>query len=244
MFFTEEGVKERLYKNYEFLSRKAPSLLEVMSKAQTIGIVVKEGKIDADLGGSLLYGGDAYGASLLQVENYVQKPMRIFPDVVRNKEGIDVKVIAHRFGLELQERVGERIEPLPLSRTGYMPLLLMVGLGFGFHLEALLQRYEIQNLVIMDVPEFFRLSIYTLDWERFFDYFSKPGRRVSFLISEDLILEQDMDKAFSELLRIAQQLNPGVFYWGYFYKHLDYNPPIRVAEWFDKSPLFAELFQG
>ncbi|MCS7196352.1 MAG: hypothetical protein NZ827_03685, partial [Aquificaceae bacterium] len=246
MKFTEEELKERVYKNHEFLSRKAPAILQTISSCQTpFSIKVdEEGRVDADLGGGLIYGGDAYEASLAQVKAFEEKPVRLFPDMQVHKKDIDGEVIANRYADKLLRRVEDSIELKPLRETGYMPLLLMVGLGFGFHLKTLLEKYEVQNLVILDVPAFFRLSIYTLDWEWLLNYYSVPGRRLEMIVQDKLIMENYLDNAFSDLLRVAQHLNPGVFYWGYYFEHLRYNPPMKVMEWFTSSPAFQELFHG
>ncbi|MEN3027708.1 MAG: 6-hydroxymethylpterin diphosphokinase MptE-like protein [Aquificaceae bacterium] len=246
MKFTEEELKKMVYKNHEFLSRKAPAILQTISSCQTpFSIKVdEEGRVDADLGGGLIYGGDAYEASLSQVKAFEEKPVRLFPDMQGHKRDLGGELIAHRYSDELLKRVEDRIEPKPLKETGYIPLLLMVGLGFGFHLRALLEKYEVQNLVILDVPAFFRLSIYTLDWEWLLNYYSLPGRRLEMIVQDKLIRESNLDNAFSDLLRVVQQVNPGVFYWGYYFEHLRYNPPMKVIEWFNSSPAFQELFHG
>ncbi len=245
MVVTEEGLKERLYKNHELLSKKAPGLLQVMSAVSLpFSVNVSDGKVDADMGGGPIYGGDAYTICLRQVEAFEEKPVRMFPDLIRTKEGLNEDIIAHRFTRDLLERTGEKIEALPLNRTRHIPLLLMVGLGFGFHLEMLLDRFEVQNLILLDVPAFFRLSLYTLDWERVINYFSKPGRSLNLIVHDKLILEQDLDGAFSDLLKVIQQINPGLFYWGYYFEHLQYNPPMRIMDWFNRSPAFQEVFHG
>ncbi|WPM32370.1 DUF115 domain-containing protein [Hydrogenobacter sp. T-2] len=245
MEIKEEFLKERVYKNHEFLRKKAPGILQLISSLPpNFSVIVKDGKLDADFGGGGIYKGDAYQLSLSQVQAFEEKPMRLFPDINLLEVSTQTDVIAHRYDYKIQSLIGNKVEPKPIRDTRHIPLLLMVGLGFGIHLELLLQKYEIQNLIILDVPAFFRLSLYYLDWEKLFEYYSKPGRSLNFIVHDKLILEQDLNIAFEELLRTAQQLNPGVFYWGYYFQHLEYNPPMRLIEWFSSSPAFQELFHG
>ncbi|MDW8434509.1 MAG: hypothetical protein RMK35_06865, partial [Aquificaceae bacterium] len=224
MKFTEESLREMVYKNHEFLSKRAPAILQVMSACQipfSVNVDA-EGKLDADIGGGPIYGGNAYDMSLSQVRNFEEKPTRLFPDLRGYKTALGYNTIAHRYTDELFKMMDDSIEPPPLRETGYIPLLLMVGLGFGFHLKELLEKYEVQNLIILDIPAFFRLSLYTLDWEWVMNYFSVPGRKLDMVVQDKLILEKNLDNAFSDLLKSIQQLNPGVFYWGYYFEHLRY----------------------
>ncbi len=245
MHITADLLKERVYKNQQILSSKAPGILQIISSPPpNFSVIVKDGKLDADFGGGGIYSGDAYGMSLSQVQAFEEKPIRLFPDISLGESSEDTPVIAHRYGAKIQRLIGNRIEPKPLRETRHIPMLLMVGLGFGIHLELLLERYEVQNLIILDVPAFFRLSLYYLDWERLLQYYSKPGRSLNLIVHDKLIMEQNLDNAFQELLRTIQQLNPGVFYWGYYFEHLRYNPPMRLLEWFSSSPAFQELFHG
>ncbi len=245
MEIKEEFLKERVYKNHEFLRKKAPGILQLISSLPpNFSVIVKDGKLDADFGGGGIYKGDAYQLSLSQVQAFEEKPTRLFPDINLLEVSAQTDIIAHRYDYKIQSLIGNKVEPKPIRETRHIPLLLMVGLGFGIHLELLLQKYEIQNLIILDVPAFFRLSLYYLDWEKLFEYYSKPGRSLNFIVHDKLILEQDLNVAFEELLRTAQQLNPGVFYWGYYFQHLEYNPPMRLIEWFSSSPAFQELFHG
>ncbi|MEJ5338867.1 MAG: 6-hydroxymethylpterin diphosphokinase MptE-like protein [Aquificaceae bacterium] len=245
MQITEEFLKERLYKNHQFLSRRAPGILQLISSLpQNFNVIVRDGRLDVDFGGGGIYGGDAYAMSLSQVQAFEDKPTRIFPDIDLSDTSEDTEIIAHRYDAKLIKLIGNRVEPETIRNTRHIPLLLMAGLGFGIHLELLLERFEVQNLIILDVPAFFRLSIYYLDWERLFEYYSKPGRTLNFIVHDKLILEPDLDIAFQELLRTIQQLNPGVFYWGYYFEHLQYNPPLRLIDWFNSSPAFQELFHG
>ncbi len=246
MFFTEESVKERLYKNHAFLSKKAPGLLQAISNLPgQFNVIVKDGKLDADLGGGSIYQGDAYATSLSQVQNFEENPLRLFPNVALSSFDEKAKVIAWRYTGKINKLIGNQVvEPKPLRETRHIPLLLMVGLGFGIHLDLLLERYEVQNLIILDIPAFFRLSIYYLDWEKFFEYYSKPGRSFNLIIDDQLILEKDIEKAFSKLFETLLRLNPGVCFWGYYFEHLRYNPPMRVVDWFRDSVAFQEAFHG
>lgn len=245
MVLSEEWLKERVLKNQAFLSKKMPDVAQlIFGLPVNFNVIVKDGKLDADFGGGGIYNGDAYAVSLSQVQAFEEKPTRIFPDINLSEMSEEAEITAHKYDAKLTKLIGNRVEPETIRKTRHIPLLLMAGLGFGIHLELLLERFEVQNLIILDVPAFFRLSVYYLDWERLFDYYSKPGRSLSFIVHDKLVYEQDLDIAFQELLRNIQQINPGVFYWGYYFEHLQYNPPLRLIEWFNTSPAYQELFHG
>ncbi|MCS6943351.1 MAG: DUF115 domain-containing protein [Geminocystis sp.] len=246
MKFTEDQIKQLFIKNSAILRKKAPYLWQIASSGEK-GCEVKvdgEGRINAILRGNPVYKTDALQLSLSQVEAFEAKPVRLFADPENIGREINPQIIAHRYSFELLERLPNKISPPSCRKTKHIPLLLMVGLGFGLHLKLLLERYEIQNLIILDVPVFFRLSLYTLDWEWLLEHYSQPGRSLNVIVHNKLVLEKDLDIAFAELRSAIGQLNPGLFYWGYYFEHIHHSPPMKVREWFGQSPLFFEFFMG
>ncbi|MDW8097472.1 MAG: hypothetical protein RMI44_05000 [Aquificaceae bacterium] len=244
---TEESLKRTYERNYQIMGARAPGLLQTLLPFQkSYRLILQEGKLDVDFGRGGIYRGDALKFSLLQVQAFERHPTRLFPDFDFGSDSFstDGSLISHRYAGELHKKLRGSFKLLPLEESRHIPLLVLAGLGFGFHLRALLERYEVQNLIILDVPAFFALSLHTLDWGLVFDYYSKPGRSLHLIVDDKLLLEENKDKAFEEVLRVAQRINPGLFYWGYYLEHLQYTPTLGFTEWLQSSPLFAELFLG
>ena len=61
----------------------------------------------------------------------------------------------------------------------YLPLLTVLGLGLGYHLEHLAQVLEIAHLVLYEPnPEVLPLTLYTINWQTVLDGFLDSGRRI------------------------------------------------------------------
>ncbi|WP_374399283.1 motility associated factor glycosyltransferase family protein [Niveibacterium sp.] len=74
---------------------------------------------------------------------------------------------------------GERFER-PYFGHRVQPLVVVFGSGFGWHLDRLVDTYEIQNLVIVDTEvERLNLSLYFVDYVALYQRFASRGRSFS-----------------------------------------------------------------
>ncbi len=67
-----------------------------------------------------------------------------------------------------------------------LPLVMVFGSGFGWHLERLVDEYEIHHLILVDVDiERLHLSMFFVDYVALFQRFERHGRRLSFGVADD-----------------------------------------------------------
>lgn len=68
-----------------------------------------------------------------------------------------------------------------------IPLVLMFGIGCGFHIIELLNSYKtIHKLILVDEDHsMLKLSFHLIDWTEIFDYFSQNNRQIVLLISNN-----------------------------------------------------------
>lgn len=245
MRFTYEQLMNNFNKNVSFLSRHYPKLLEMLNvpKGSIRVNLDPEGRLDAFVGSVMVYGGDAYKKSLEQVQRFRQLPIRLYPNL-RIEKCISDEIIASRHCKRLQEIIGLNIICPQYPKDDYMPFLLVVGLGFGLHIKMLLETYKVQNLMIVDIPLFAHLSLYTVDWQELLHTYSASDKSLTLFIDDSFLKPEMIDVKVQEIVSTITVTGPMVVYWGYYFEHLRYNPPILLNEWLSKSGTVSDFFKG
>ncbi len=73
-----------------------------------------------------------------------------------------------------------------LKDARLIPLFVSNGVGHGYHLEEVVQKTNIQNLIIIEPDsDIFFASLHTFDWASFIDNEFKKGNTVTFILNED-----------------------------------------------------------
>lgn len=243
--FSEETLRNNFNRNINYLTKNYPQLLQMFS-AQNSALHVKvdpEGRIDALVGSLMVYGGDAYRKSLEQFRKFEQSPVKLMAPL-KIKGYTNSTLISDKFGLKIIELVGDEISTPEQPVEDYIPFLLVVGLGFGLHLQMLLERYYVHHLMVVDIPMFAQLSLYTLDWQAIVEDFNKPDRSMTLMISDDFLKPEMVDTKMQEVVSIISTIGPAAFYWGYYFEHLGYNPPLLLKEWLSKHVTVMDFFKG
>lgn len=97
-------------------------------------------------------------------------------------------------------------QPKPYVVTSrYSPVLTVFGIGLGWHLEALLDRYDVEHLILFEADvEVFRASLYAIDWQPIVERLATDGRSLT------IILETDLQSAINGLLAALQRPSPAL----------------------------------
>ena len=73
-----------------------------------------------------------------------------------------------------------------LKDSKLIPLFVSNGVGYGYHFEELIQKTNIQNLIIIEPDsDIFFASLHTFDWASFIDKELKEGKTVTFILNRD-----------------------------------------------------------
>ncbi len=232
-------------KNLKLFEEKLPPVAEVIKKVKIpMKILEKEQKIDVLIKDISVYGGDAFALIEKQIEIFEMQEPRIFTSVSFENPPEREDVIAYNYTHRLTKITGTIFSTPSLSKDIPVVLLIVIGVGIGKHIEVLLSKYNIQNLILVDIPLYFKSSLYYLDWEKVFDYFSKDKRQLHIVILDNKYAEEHPDKAYEPILKAIQGMNPATAYLGYYFQHLAYNPPLDPISWLRKHPVFKQLFYG
>jgi len=96
-----------------------------------------------------------------------------------------------------------------------IPLLLVSGCGAGYHIQQLIEEYDIFNLIIYDEDySFIKLSMHLIDWTPIFKYFNKPYYTLSFCCHKD---PQMLSRFILQKIMETNQILATVIY---FFQHL------------------------
>ncbi|MCS7195971.1 MAG: hypothetical protein NZ827_01720, partial [Aquificaceae bacterium] len=148
--------RELLYrKNLQLLREKLPPVARAVEKVKIpVKIVEKSGKLDALIAGASVYGGDVFDIAKRQVEQFEKVQPRLFNSCYNPAPPPEYNAIAHRYARTIGERTGALFSLPDIDKLGFVPLLIGVGVGFGVHLEMLLEKYRVHNLILVDVPSY------------------------------------------------------------------------------------------
>jgi len=106
-----------------------------------------------------------------------------------------------------------------------IPFMLISGRGAGFHVEQLIKKFEIFNLIIYDENlTFVKLSMHLIDWEPILVYFSQKCRTISFTYNSN------PETLAQLILYTVKNINPMLATNIYFFNHLMNDFMKRVIE--------------
>lgn len=110
-----------------------------------------------------------------QYQAYLQKPLPCFQAFKHYK-----KSNYFRYGNYINQILDAYPESLKTYRGNIdlpIGLMLVGGMGLGYHLLAMIEHLEIHHLCLYEPnKDIFYASLHTLDWQRLIDYFDKPTK--------------------------------------------------------------------
>ncbi len=238
----EEKVKERFLENYLFLRENAPAM---MKKIQQEGgtdwriVVGEDGSINALINGEPLYPYDPRKLAKDQVEELMKDPKRIVapPPLISFRS----KLVHSKYYSALSDLDGEVSVSSYIYDRKNIPVMIVFGMGFGYHISELVRRFNIQHMIVVEPnPDLFKLSLYAVDWKEIFYHFKKEGR------SFNVIIGDDETKVRKEINRKFSIVSPAFTSYIFIFEH--FSSPLfeKIKEWivteFVESPLLWGFF--
>ena len=221
----KQELEARYTKNFFFLKFNAPKLFQ---KALQDGgldwriVVTDEGYPNAVINGSPLYPEDPKYIATKQVELFKERPIRIMGDpftLALRKE-----LIHGRHGIRLHN-LRKKYEPYIIKEGKFwdsknIPVLIVLGTGFGYHIKELIKKFNIQHMIIVDLnPDFFKLSLYAIDWEEIYNYFRDSKYRRSLRV----IIEDNEEKLARAIELYLAKICPAFISYIFIFRHMN-NP--------------------
>ncbi len=226
----KEELEARYAKNFFFLKFNAPKLFKKALQDGKLDwriVVTKEGYPNAIINGAPLYPEDPRYIATKQVDLFSEMPLRIIGDIstLSGKR----KLIHDRYATKLhslrKKYKSYIVKKEKIWDKKNIPVLIILGTGFGYHIKELINRFNIQHMIVVDLnPDFFKLSLYTIDWEEIYSYFRNPKYRRSF----ELIIDENERKLAYMIEDHLARVCPAFISYIFVFKHMD-------------SPLFNRL---
>lgn len=143
--------------------------------------------VDIDFGGGRLYQGDGRDIVAQQVARYLEHPLRVFRmEPIGGNLSSHVSLHMLRAMLAECQTLGLAIEQLPAEPHYEGSFLVVLGIGLGFHLPALIAGTGARHVVLVEPhPAFLVHAFAAFDWLDFFDTQEAAGRRFSVLLGDN-----------------------------------------------------------
>lgn len=220
-----ESFLRRKEKNLNYFKQHHPGIYQVFSNLMLnkAELVVTPGKTDVDMtvDGRSCYRGLAKEYSLSEVERFLSE----------NPKGKKIQTFSppsaegYKHPRFASLAVRRLIEGSPVKRDSFAgydrgnayPSIVFLGCGLGYHIEALLEKANVINALIVErEPEKFALSLFTVDWARICSRFQRKGYSLTFAIGS-----ADNEASMRNLLyRNVENLVPLYPFFTIYYNHL------------------------
>ncbi len=235
----ENRMRLRFLENYEFIMEKIPTLRKKLQKEGNLDwrvVVEDDGSINAFIGSKKLYPYDAKRFCEEQTKVFSKNPKRLIvpmPKLEINKEGIFSSSIYMKYleALMNKMRFGDEeiIKSLKYDSKN-IPLLLVFGVGLGYHLHYLINEFNIQHMIVIELnPDIFRMSLSVVDWQRIYDYFSTKARTFTLIVSDDF------SEVKKTLINKLMYINPGFHVFTFIFEHFTHKLYDEIFDWLVKE---------
>ncbi len=182
------ALAERRERSWAALSARYPRVAARLSGAALSRPVVEQGEVaDIDLGPRRLYDGDGRAIARQQSEEYLADPLRFFVvDLGGTNIGSPVSQRLNDHLLDECRRLGLETEDLDVKPNYDGSLLVVLGVGLGFHLRALIERIRPRHVILAEPhPDFLHHALAAFDWAEFFGWLDERECKLTWTLSDD-----------------------------------------------------------
>ncbi len=180
-------------KNLVTLSQYMPEIARTFNnyKAQEIFLAIDDNShVNLSKNGNIIYENNPKQDILAQVKEFKNKPRHFFyraninngNDFVEDECFLQVHHLAAIRSIRRQDTAFT--EPKPGLPT-LVPCLILVGIGLGYHLEALVNEHDIRHTIIYEPePDIFYSFLHVVDLEPIFKKCTKDLRSITFKVGD------------------------------------------------------------
>jgi len=194
-------MRRRKDKNLIAIQKYAPHFMHLVEQKGKVpaGIYVgNSGEIDLVIEGQRVYGMDPRKVAQVQVEAFkrereafylVPSKITLYDENQLTKDAIDSLYrmkLGQVFGTTPNPDKLKELTSGELKEGQRLGALISVGLGLGYHLELLIDTYDIKYLIVIERdPEIFKASLYTANWEKILSYCASNERSLFLFVGYD-----------------------------------------------------------
>ncbi|PMP92443.1 MAG: hypothetical protein C0170_02885 [Hydrogenobaculum sp.] len=180
-------IEERYKANLEFIRNHVGGFYETISKQGSYDVKVEiapNGELNLIVGGvNSSPSGSYIKDARTQFKRFLQNHPMLTTHVDHSPPSEEEQEILHYY-------ISGKLDAFPALKDmdntivlDKMPLIVVFGVGLGYHVEWLINRFDIQYMILVDIDEeLVKPSLYTVNWKKVIDYFHKKGGEISLLL--------------------------------------------------------------
>ncbi len=173
-------------KNLEYLQKVSPQFYQFLNLKGELNcsVVHQANRWELFVNRKPLYGGDGYGTTKKQFDEYLQKPNSFSTPFYIHEFSQDT--IDGWFSQKLKQIIASERLSEECHTEKSVGTMLVFGVGLGFHIDLLTQHYDIKQLILVETDvELIKPTLYTLDWEKLLSVYNGKDRIISFYLHKD-----------------------------------------------------------
>lgn len=221
------------------LSLRFPRLAAALSATPAALPVVEDGAVvDLTFGGGRFYGCDGRDFARRQVAAFTADPARfqaVFPALTdsgalnRSHEAISAEC----------RRLGIDIAALPDIPVAPPDLLIVLGIGLGYHIPELLRAIPARRVIVADThAEFLLQSLDCVDWAGLLEEADRDGRIL------DLFVSENVRELHYDVGRTVEEAGGALLDGAAVYLHLEAPPLIELFQRVDTAASLIYVARG
>ena len=209
-----KNLKQKYLENFNYIRDKWPDLFQLLSlqgKEQVEIEIISQDFINISVNNNLVYSVNPQHYCRTKIENFLENPHKIRLDIENIKE---LSILSQKMLINIQklaEEYGANFKKPKFISENDFHLLIIEGLNLGYHLDYLIEKAKIRNLIIIEKDiELLKPSLYILNWKKIIEYFNTQNRNIF------LVIESDPEIAARKTLSYIYY-SMDVVYLSYFY---------------------------
>ena len=201
--------------NMAFFRAHVPALYEMLHnfKSENIEIYINEETQDFNYvyNKYLLYEKGPQQTCKEQVESFLKEPTELIRKTPLYKSN---NTISYKYVETMQNFIKQDECYTYINNFQNIPLLIIIGVGCGYHIEYLLQQFSkngaIKHVLIIEPDlELFYLSLSNINWEKIFRYFASDNKSLTLQLNNNI----------NELIQNVVSINPVFINHALIYTH-------------------------
>ncbi len=239
-----QELQNKFNKNLDLMKKCVPNLAPRLSSPGDINcelVVYNNGQINLSLKGQLLYPENAKNYVSNYVEQFLKKPQKFFTPIPEEGEEPQRKTINHIYLHKLYKLYSgyasqEIIDRLYHLENYYFPVLIVFGIGLGYHIPLLIRKTIPHVLIIVEEDiNLLKSSFYTLDWEEILKILKKKKTNLFF------VLNQSLEKIVDNIINIIKFVHPILAYNLFLFLAFNNRPSLQELRRLLKEKIFLVL---
>lgn len=164
-----------------------------------------------------------------QLKHYEQKPNLTNISFTKTKEADD-----EHFHVSIINRLLDEYKALNVNKSYHLNVpigfMIVTGCGLGYHLQSLVEKYDIHNLCIFDPhKDSFYACLHTIDWTPIIRNFYQTGRMLKLYIGMSTF------KALADLKLLTDKIGLHNLVYTYVYRHFSSKKEEEFIEKYKKE---------